>query len=90
MDRDFDAWFQRALADPPDGVRRIPRRRSRSTATGALSSIATGALSFIATGFASSVFGSHIGLVTGAPPSIRNSAISTYKTLSCFMVNQLD
>jgi hypothetical protein len=82
MDRDFDAWFQRALADPPDGVCRIPRRRSRSTATGALS--------FIATGFASSVFGSHIGLATGAPPSIRNSAISTYKTLSCFMVNQLD
>jgi ATP-dependent exoDNAse (exonuclease V) beta subunit len=30
MDRAFDAWFQRALADPPDGVRRILRRRSRS------------------------------------------------------------
>ena len=30
MDRAFDAWFQRVLADPPVGVRRIPRRRSRS------------------------------------------------------------
>ena len=30
MDRAFDAWFQHALADPPDGVRRILRRRSRS------------------------------------------------------------
>ena len=30
MDRAFDAWFQDALADPPDGVRRILRRRSRS------------------------------------------------------------
>ncbi len=29
MDRAFDAWFQHALADPPDGVRRILRRRSR-------------------------------------------------------------
>jgi ATP-dependent exoDNAse (exonuclease V) beta subunit len=30
MDRAFDGWFQRALADPPQGVRRILRRRSRS------------------------------------------------------------
>ena len=30
MDRAFDDWFQNALADPPDGVRRILRRRSRS------------------------------------------------------------
>jgi len=30
MDRAFDTWFQHALADPPDGVRRILRRRSRS------------------------------------------------------------
>src|SRR5262245_10249006 len=29
MDRAFDTWFQHALADPPDGVRRILRRRSR-------------------------------------------------------------
>jgi ATP-dependent helicase/nuclease subunit A len=29
MDRAFDGWFQNALADPPDGVRRILRRRSR-------------------------------------------------------------
>ena len=29
MDRAFDSWFQNALADPPDGVRRILRRRSR-------------------------------------------------------------
>src|SRR5512144_2808296 len=29
MDRAFDAWFQQSLADPPDGVRRILRRRSR-------------------------------------------------------------
>lgn len=30
MDRAFETWFQRALAEPPDGVRRILRRRSRS------------------------------------------------------------
>src|SRR5262249_30809624 len=30
MDRAFDGWFQNVLADPPDGVRRILRRRSRS------------------------------------------------------------
>jgi ATP-dependent exoDNAse (exonuclease V) beta subunit len=30
MDRAFDTWFQNALADPPEGVRRILRRRSRS------------------------------------------------------------
>jgi ATP-dependent helicase/nuclease subunit A len=30
MDRAFDTWFQSALADPPEGVRRILRRRSRS------------------------------------------------------------
>ena len=30
MDRAFDIWFQHALADPPDGVRRVLRRRSRS------------------------------------------------------------
>jgi ATP-dependent exoDNAse (exonuclease V) beta subunit len=29
MDRAFDDWFQRALADPPEGVRRILRRRSK-------------------------------------------------------------
>ncbi len=29
MDRAFDSWFQHALAEPPDGVRRILRRRSR-------------------------------------------------------------
>jgi ATP-dependent exoDNAse (exonuclease V) beta subunit len=29
MDRAFDGWFQNALAHPPDGVRRILRRRSR-------------------------------------------------------------
>src|SRR6516165_4997959 len=33
MDRAFDAWFQYALADPPDGVRRILHRRSRSHRT---------------------------------------------------------
>ena len=30
MDRVFDTWFQNALADPPEGVRRILRRRSKS------------------------------------------------------------
>ena len=30
MDRAFDGWFQQALADPPEGVRRILRRRSKS------------------------------------------------------------
>ena len=30
MDRAFDTWFQHALADPPDGVRRILRRRLQS------------------------------------------------------------
>lgn len=30
MDRAFDTWFQNALADPPEGVRRIIRRRSKS------------------------------------------------------------
>jgi ATP-dependent helicase/nuclease subunit A len=30
MDRAFDSWFQNALADPPEGVRRILRRRSKS------------------------------------------------------------
>jgi ATP-dependent helicase/nuclease subunit A len=30
MDRAFETWFQHALAEPPDGVRRILRRRSRS------------------------------------------------------------
>ena len=30
MDCAFDGWFQNALADPPDGVRRILRRRSRA------------------------------------------------------------
>ncbi len=29
MDRSFDTWFQNALADPPEGVRRILRRRSK-------------------------------------------------------------
>jgi len=29
MDRAFDSWFQAALADPPEGVRRMLRRRSR-------------------------------------------------------------
>jgi ATP-dependent helicase/nuclease subunit A len=29
MDRAFDTWFQTALADPPEGVRRILRRRSK-------------------------------------------------------------
>jgi ATP-dependent exoDNAse (exonuclease V) beta subunit len=29
MDRAFDTWFQNALADPPEGVRRILRRRSK-------------------------------------------------------------
>ena len=33
MDGAFDTWFQRALVDPPDGVRRILRRRSRSQKT---------------------------------------------------------
>ena len=28
-DRAFERWFQAALADPPEGVRRILRRRSR-------------------------------------------------------------
>jgi ATP-dependent exoDNAse (exonuclease V) beta subunit len=30
MDRAFDTWFQNALANPPEGVRRILRRRSKS------------------------------------------------------------
>ena len=30
MDRAFDSWFQQVLADPPEGVRRILRRRSKS------------------------------------------------------------
>ena len=30
MDRAFDSWFQQALAGPPEGVRRILRRRSKS------------------------------------------------------------
>ncbi len=29
LDRAFDAWFQPVLADPPEGVRRILRRRPR-------------------------------------------------------------
>ncbi len=29
LDRAFDAWFQGVLADPPEGVRRILRRRPR-------------------------------------------------------------
>ena len=29
MDRTFDTWFQNALADPPEGVRRLLRRRSK-------------------------------------------------------------
>ena len=29
MDRAFDRWFQNALTDPPEGVRRILRRRSK-------------------------------------------------------------
>src|SRR5262249_30046544 len=29
MDRAFDTWFQNVLADPPDAVRRVLRRRSR-------------------------------------------------------------
>jgi ATP-dependent exoDNAse (exonuclease V) beta subunit len=29
LDRAFDRWFQEALADPPEGVRRILRRRPR-------------------------------------------------------------
>ncbi len=57
--------------------------------TFSLSSVATGAFSSIATGFASSVCGSHNGLVTSAPPIIRNSAISTYKNLSCFMARSI-
>jgi hypothetical protein len=57
--------------------------------TFSLSSVATGAFSSAATGFASSVCGSHIGLVTSAPPIIRNSAISAYKTLSCFMARSI-
>ena len=28
-DRAFESWFQAALADPPEGVRRILRRRSK-------------------------------------------------------------
>src|SRR5215471_8301113 len=31
-DQAFESWFQPALADPPEGVRRILRRRSRSQA----------------------------------------------------------
>jgi ATP-dependent exoDNAse (exonuclease V) beta subunit len=35
LDRAFDAWFERALADPPPGVRRVLRRRPRGpNATG--------------------------------------------------------
>jgi ATP-dependent exoDNAse (exonuclease V) beta subunit len=30
MDRAFDTWFQNALGDPPEGVRRILRRQSKS------------------------------------------------------------
>ena len=29
LERAFDDWFQRALADPPEGVRRLLRRRAR-------------------------------------------------------------
>lgn len=29
VDRAFDAWFERSLADPPEGVRRVLRRRVR-------------------------------------------------------------
>ncbi len=29
LDRAFDSWFQRILADPPEGVRRVLRRRPR-------------------------------------------------------------
>jgi ATP-dependent exoDNAse (exonuclease V) beta subunit len=29
LDRAFDAWFERSLSDPPEGVRRILRRRPR-------------------------------------------------------------
>src|SRR5215831_14777935 len=31
-DQAFESWFQHALADPPEGMRRILRRRSRSRA----------------------------------------------------------
>ena len=34
FDQAFDAWFQRALNDPPEGVRRILRRRPRGDAYG--------------------------------------------------------
>ncbi|WP_438017637.1 UvrD-helicase domain-containing protein [Sorangium sp. So ce315] len=34
FDQAFDAWFQRTLNDPPEGVRRILRRRPRDGAQG--------------------------------------------------------
>ncbi|AKT44210.1 UvrD-helicase domain-containing protein [Chondromyces crocatus] len=34
FDQAFDAWFQRALSEPPEGVRRILRRRSRADSNG--------------------------------------------------------
>ncbi|EYF05599.1 UvrD-helicase domain-containing protein [Chondromyces apiculatus] len=34
FDQAFDAWFQRALSEPPEGVRRILRRRGRADSYG--------------------------------------------------------
>ena len=34
LDRAFESWFQRTLADPPPGVRRVLRRRQRGPASG--------------------------------------------------------
>jgi ATP-dependent helicase/nuclease subunit A len=34
LDAAFDAWFERTLADPPEGVRRVLRRTARNAYTG--------------------------------------------------------
>src|SRR5205814_2050035 len=33
FDQAFEAWFQRAVADPPEGVRRLLRRKVRPSDT---------------------------------------------------------
>jgi len=41
FDQAFDAWFQRAVADPPEGVRRLLRRKVRPAISRRASSCAT-------------------------------------------------
>ncbi len=45
LDEAFESWFQAALADPPEGVRRILRRRSKGTTSRARCCAARSAIS---------------------------------------------